>query len=51
MTQEIVKYMNMPQEEKKKRKENRSNNKTDNISGRWFGLLPFALKLLIQKKK
>ncbi|MCT2537544.1 YqzE family protein [Aquibacillus koreensis] len=52
MTQEIVKYMDMPQEERKKRRqENKSQRKQDTLSNRWFGLLPFAFKLLVKKKK
>ncbi|MRH43142.1 YqzE family protein [Aquibacillus halophilus] len=50
MTQEIVKYMDTPHEERKKKKNQRSNNK-NTFSGRWFGLLPFAFKLLVKKKK
>jgi hypothetical protein len=49
MTQEIVKYMELPHEERRKRKKGRK--KEQWISGRWFGLLPFAFKLLVKKKK
>ncbi|WP_226035035.1 YqzE family protein [Aquibacillus saliphilus] len=51
MTQEIVKYMDTPQDERKKRKNKQRMSKENNISGRWFGLLPFAFKLLVKKKK
>ncbi|MDL4841562.1 YqzE family protein [Aquibacillus rhizosphaerae] len=52
MTQEIVKYMDMPQEEKKKRKQEKHfRKKQESMSSRWFGLLPFAFKLLVKKKK
>lgn len=49
MTQEIVKYMDLPEEEKKNRRQKRD--KGDHISNRWFGLLPFAFKMLVKKKK
>ncbi|WP_407268371.1 YqzE family protein [Radiobacillus sp. PE A8.2] len=53
MTQEVVKYMDTPQEErKKKRRERKQERRADTpLSNRWFGLLPFAFKLLIKKKK
>ncbi|MDC3415505.1 YqzE family protein [Aquibacillus salsiterrae] len=49
MTQEIVKYMDMPQEERKKRKQNRTEQEY-HLSNKWFGILPFAFKLLVKKK-
>lgn len=48
MTQEIVKYMDLPLEERKKRKEERRREKTP-VANRWFGVLPFAIKLLFKK--
>ncbi|MDC3413407.1 YqzE family protein [Aquibacillus sp. 3ASR75-11] len=49
MTQEIVKYMELPQDERRKRK--KSKKKQSSFSSKWFGLLPFAFKLLVKKKK
>ncbi|WP_035720901.1 YqzE family protein [Gracilibacillus boraciitolerans] len=50
MTQRIVKYMDTPKDERKNWKEQR---KQENIpvSNKWFGVLPFAFRLLIQKRK
>ncbi|MGN8645462.1 YqzE family protein [Gracilibacillus sp. HCP3S3_G5_1] len=50
MTQRIVKYMDTPKDQRKKQKEER---KQQDIaySNKWFGVLPFAFRLLIQKRK
>ncbi|WP_077621587.1 YqzE family protein [Sediminibacillus massiliensis] len=48
MTQEIVRYMDTPQEERLKQKADKKGNSNE-ISGHWFGLLPFAFRLLIKK--
>lgn len=50
MTQRIVKYMDTPKDQRKKQKEER---KQQDIaySNKWFGVLPFAVRLLIQKRK
>ncbi|SDK55261.1 YqzE family protein [Sediminibacillus albus] len=50
MTQEIVKYMDTPQEERKKRKSGRKH-EPDDVSDQWLGLIPFAFRLLIKRKK
>lgn len=50
MTEEIVRYMNLPQEEKKKRKEEKKQSK-ESRSNHWFGVIPFAVKLLIKQRK
>ncbi|KGX85003.1 YqzE family protein [Pontibacillus marinus] len=50
MTQEIVRYMDLPQEEKKKRKEEKKHQKTP-ISNQMFGVLPFALKFFFKRDK
>ncbi|KGP91944.1 hypothetical protein N780_16495 [Pontibacillus chungwhensis BH030062] len=47
MTQEIVKYMDLPEDERKKRKEQKKQQEA--ISSRWFGMLPFALKFMFKK--
>lgn len=51
MTQEIVKYMDTPQAERKKMRQEQRSNKEVSVSNHWFGILPFAFKLLIKKKK
>lgn len=50
MTQEIVRYMDTPQEERKKQKETKKASKSD-LSSRWFGVLPFAFRLLLKKRR
>ncbi|WP_186575802.1 YqzE family protein [Aquibacillus kalidii] len=50
MTQEIVKYMDMKPEERKKRKQEKSQ-KDFSVSNRWFGIIPFAFRLLVKKRK
>lgn len=50
MTQEIVKYMDLPQEEKKKRKKERKHHKQP-ISNQMFGVLPVAMKFFFKRNK
>ncbi|MBD1378830.1 YqzE family protein [Metabacillus arenae] len=50
LTQQIVKYLDTPQEEKKQRKERKKIERSP-IATRWFGIIPFALQLLIKKRK
>ncbi len=50
MTQRIVKYMDTPKDERKKLKEARKQQEIA-YSNKWFGVLPFAFRLLIQKRK
>ncbi|WP_208588398.1 YqzE family protein [Gracilibacillus suaedae] len=50
MTQRIVKYMDTPKDERKKLKEERKQQEVV-YSNKWFGVLPFAFRLLIQKRK
>ncbi|UOQ85993.1 YqzE family protein [Gracilibacillus salinarum] len=49
MTQRIVKYMDTPKDERKKQKEDSKPEVAH--SSKWFGVLPFAFRLLIQKRK
>ncbi|MFC0522634.1 YqzE family protein [Pontibacillus salicampi] len=49
MTQEIVRYMDMPQDEKKERKRTKQEYK-EPVSYKMFGMLPFALKTLFKKR-
>lgn len=53
VTQQLVKYMDTPKETRKQQKEERKiqDLTTSYYSNRWFGVLPFALKLLINKRK
>lgn len=50
MTQRIVKYMDTPKDERKKSKVERGHEEVT-VSNKWFGVLPFAFRLLIQKRK
>ncbi|WP_342774158.1 YqzE family protein [Aquibacillus sediminis] len=50
MTQEIVRYMDTPQEERKKKKQEKQMEQHQ-LTSRWFGILPFAFKLLVKKNK
>ncbi|WP_058307465.1 YqzE family protein [Gracilibacillus massiliensis] len=50
MTQRIVKYMDTPKDERKKSKAERQQEEIV-VSNKWFGVLPFAFRLLIQKRK
>ncbi|PWU68534.1 MULTISPECIES: YqzE family protein [Gracilibacillus] len=50
MTQKIVKYMDTPKEERQKQKKPRE--KEHHVySNRWFGVLPFAFRLFLRRKK
>ncbi|ENH97454.1 hypothetical protein J416_05568 [Gracilibacillus halophilus YIM-C55.5] len=50
MTQQIVRYMDTPKPERKKIKQEK---KEEPIiySSKWFGVLPFAFRLLLKKRK
>ncbi len=50
MTQRIVKYMDTPKDERKKTKEDQKKEEMT-VSNKWFGVFPFAFRLLIQKRK
>ncbi|MDX8046004.1 YqzE family protein [Gracilibacillus sp. S3-1-1] len=52
MTQRIVKYMDTPKAERQKQREARKNEEAPIVySNKWFGVLPFAFRLLVQKRK
>ncbi|HZH58328.1 MAG TPA: YqzE family protein [Metabacillus sp.] len=53
VTQQLVKYMDTPKETRKQQKEERKNqdSSTAYYSNRWFGVLPFAFKLFMNKRK
>lgn len=50
VTQQIVNYVDTPSEQRKKQKEERKENKLP-FAYRWFGLIPFALGQVFNKKK
>ncbi|PLR68111.1 MULTISPECIES: YqzE family protein [Bacillaceae] len=50
MTQQLVRYMDTPKEERKVKKTNRKKERQPLFS-RWFGVLPFAVMLLMKKRK
>ncbi|KAB8128450.1 YqzE family protein [Gracilibacillus oryzae] len=50
VTQRIVKYMDTPKNER--RKDHKEIKKEEQFySNRWFGVLPFAFRLFLQKRK
>jgi len=50
MTEELVSYLNLSTDEKKKRKTERKN-KSGSFSSHWFGIVPMAFQLLFNKKR
>jgi hypothetical protein len=50
MTQEVVKYMHLPKDERQKRKDDKKQRKR-NRSSRYFGVLPAAIKMFWSNKK
>lgn len=48
VTEQVVSYLDLPAEERQKRKSNRKNI-SSGFSNHWFGVLPFALKSLRKK--
>jgi hypothetical protein len=53
VTQQIVKYMDTPKETRKQQREERKHIETSTTfySNRWLGVLPFAIKLMMNKRK
>lgn len=50
MTEQVVAYIDLPADEKKKRKSAQKN--TDSMYvNRWLGVLPFALRLVLKRNK
>lgn len=48
MTEQVVTYMDMPQEERKERKAKQKD--THGVyANRWFGVLPFLFKIFVKK--
>lgn len=50
MTQQFVSYIDSPAEEKKQRKQEKKEEK-ELFTSKWFGILPLALKMLVDKEK
>ncbi|MEQ6375927.1 YqzE family protein [Bacillaceae bacterium S4-13-58] len=50
MTQELVRKLDMPQEERKKARELRKSESVTSYS-KWFGVIPFGLRMMFQRKK
>ncbi|WP_066193002.1 MULTISPECIES: YqzE family protein [Gracilibacillus] len=50
MTQRVVKYMDTPKEERKQRKQERKQSEIA-YTNKWFGVLPFAIKLFMKERK
>ncbi|MGM7701953.1 YqzE family protein [Pseudalkalibacillus sp. Hm43] len=49
LTQQFVKYVDQPKEDRKKTKEGRKEEKAP-LSVKWFGLVPMAISMFIKKK-
>lgn len=50
MTQQVVSYMDMPKEERKKRKTDiKSQRQLPPVGNRWFGALPLAIKYIFKR--
>lgn len=50
MTQEIIKYMNTPRDERKEHKQEKMETKPP-FSQRLFGVLPFGFSMMLKKRK
>ncbi|MBA2873455.1 YqzE family protein [Thermaerobacillus caldiproteolyticus] len=49
VTQQFVTYMDQPKEERKKKRVQRKQEKPA-LLYRWFGMIPFSLRLLFRRK-
>jgi hypothetical protein len=49
LTQQLVQYMDIPSTERKQQRKMKKNNQSS-FSHRWFGIVPFAVKMLFKKK-
>ncbi|ALC81604.1 MULTISPECIES: YqzE family protein [Bacillus] len=50
MTEQLVKYMDMPENERKEWRQERKSPKPPR-SVRWFGMFPIAIKMFFQRNK
>lgn len=48
LTQQFVRYYDVPKGERRERREQRKEEKPS-FSYRWFGILPFAMKMLFRR--
>ena len=48
MTEQVISYMELPSEEKRKRKEAQKRD-ASLYANKWFGMLPFTLKIMFHK--
>ena len=51
LTQEFVTYVDKPKEERRKKKHVRNKMEKPMYTSKWFGLIPFALRIAIKKKR
>ncbi|MFS0879310.1 YqzE family protein [Bacillus sp. 7586-K] len=53
LTQQIVKFMDTPKETRKQQREEKKLGETSSTfyTNRWFGVLPFSIKLFVKKRK
>lgn len=50
MTEQVVTYIDLPSNERKKRREQQKEER-QTYTNRWLGVLPFAVKIFIRKLK
>jgi hypothetical protein len=48
LTQQLVQYMDIPSTERKQQRKMKKNNQSP-FSHRWFGIIPFSVKMLFKK--
>ncbi|MDQ0231960.1 YqzE family protein [Metabacillus malikii] len=53
VTQQLIKFMDTPKETRKQQREEKlKNNELSTVyTNRWFGMLPFSLRLLVKNRK
>ncbi|MFC0269976.1 YqzE family protein [Metabacillus herbersteinensis] len=51
LTQQLVKYMDTPKAERIQQKQKKKQTEAPPYSNRWLGILPFALKLFMEKRR
>lgn len=49
LTQQFVKYMDVPKDERKLQRENKKKLKKPFVSN-WFGLVPFSIMMMLKRK-
>ncbi|MFD2045992.1 YqzE family protein [Ornithinibacillus salinisoli] len=50
VTEKVVSYMDLPREEKRKRREeHKAEKQQKNNLNRWFGVLPLAIRISLKK--